>query len=457
MQLNLNLKILLLVQGVILLCLVVGGLAQRMVIGGDVENTYTTLVAEKNELLSSSFSGAIKWNKPEKIQKLIDDYNAQTTGAHILSLIVLDASGKEMFKLDDGGFVDEEVREIKSHMNEIRSGEALAVPIHGGQRIYLQPVIVGDQFVGTAAFVWDNKALRHIFSQIWLNIALVTLGVVLAVTAVVLPAMWIMLGKPINVLLDIIKKLMEDELDLEVPYTQRHDEIGSFAQALRMYQEKSRAIQVMQEEQRATEERAKQERENMVQNLAEEFEADVNSSVAQVFSASEEISKAVTDIADHVNISAGITREAVDKSNSSSETVGKLSQASEKIQDVVSLIRDIAEQTNLLALNAAIEAARAGDAGRGFAVVADEVKKLSGQTNKAVDEIADQVAFMLASTGDTVESLSGISEIIGKANDATNSISATVEEQRQMSQVTLDQFQRLNASVESFLTKLRRS
>ncbi len=152
--------------------------------------------------------------------------------------------------------------------------------------------------------------------------------------------------------------------------------------------------------------------------------------VAAVAGTTRELSSSIGVLDESVRKAAAMAGEAVQETSGTEEDISRLSEASDKIGDVLNLIRDIAEQTNLLALNATIEAARAGEAGKGFAVVAGEVKNLAGQTARATEDIARQISAMQQVTSAVVAAMERIGDHVRRVDEIAMTMAAAVSQQK---------------------------
>ncbi len=79
-----------------------------------------------------------------------------------------------------------------------------------------------------------------------------------------------------------------------------------------------------------------------------------------------------------------------------------LGERSQRISEVLNLIKDIAGEIHLLAVNAAIESAAAGEHGKRFAVVASEVRRLAERTRESAEEIKGIVGEIQSATNTSV-------------------------------------------------------
>ena len=298
----------------------------------------------------------------------------------------------------------------------------------------------------------------------------VLLGVAVGVAVTVVYLTNRSIVPPILNMVGAMGKLAGGDHSVEIPATDKKDEIGLMARAVVVFKENMiKAKELAAKEAEALKERMA--RANRVNDLTESFDADMSAvlrsvasastelqatasqmtataeetssqatavsaateeasaNVQTVAAASEELASSVTEISRQVAQSANIAQKAVVEAERTNATVQGLQKDAGAIGDVVKLINEIASQTNLLALNATIEAARAGEAGRGFAVVAAEVKNLAEQTAKATDQIGTQVASIQASSAQAVSAIEGIGQTINQMNEIASAIASAVEEQ----------------------------
>jgi methyl-accepting chemotaxis protein len=292
-------------------------------------------------------------------------------------------------------------------------------------------------------------------------LALVVIGIVIIARSI---------ARPLSTITATIKQVADGAENVAVPHTDRADEIGALARAIRIFQEamernRNLAAQVSQQSS------SREERARHIEKAVEEFREAIGAvmrgltdnasvmretaqtitrvtsnasnragtaasateqashNVSAVASAAEELSASVEEIGRQVRQSAGAVEQTGQRTERSIAEIESLAAATQRIDGVLHLIQAIAEQTNLLALNATIEAARAGEAGRGFAVVAHEVKALAGQTAKATAEISENVNLIQSSTPNAVEAVREIGGAVREINEVTSNIAGAIGQQ----------------------------
>ncbi|WP_223274748.1 methyl-accepting chemotaxis protein [Tateyamaria sp. syn59] len=180
------------------------------------------------ELLAMQMGGSIKFDNEVAIREIANSV-LSAAEPEARAVFVTGPDGEVMYATSLGADASLDPRAIAREV--IETGQAVR---SADGMIVAYPVFFGsDQgMAGTVVTTWDDARIISLLGQNQMSAVAVATGVFLVTMAFVIVYAWYDVSRPLNRIASVMKSMSRKRYDIDVPGTQRGDEIGNIARRL---------------------------------------------------------------------------------------------------------------------------------------------------------------------------------------------------------------------------------
>ena len=154
------------------------------------------------------------------------------------------------------------------------------------------------------------------------------------------------LTKPLADLTSTMKSLADNKLDVDVPYSGVHSEIGNIAGSVQVFKKNALDKIEMERAAKLAEERSRQARKEEMEQLAKDFETRVRSIVVAVSNSSETLSGMANQMAGFLGKSTSTAQEVSESASVTSQNMQSVAAAAEEMAVTIQEISSQIQRTN---------------------------------------------------------------------------------------------------------------
>ena len=350
-------------------------------------------------LMANEMAPALHLGDGRIIGKKVKAFVA-TSEENLILLKAYDLEANEVYEIRNQENTQNVKQILKKNLDDLSEGESFIQEFENSIIIFKPAMLPGEEVGGFISVLWSKHQLQELEWELLITALLTMLAVVVIGSLLTIIVIHRLITKPVSEMVMMIDQGSREIADANNNLSVRtHRQSSSLVETAASMEEMSSIVENNADEAKKAS--------NIVRNARGTVDSSRESLLEAVGRTIETNERTLADL------QTTNTRVV--------EAMAAITQSSQKISGIITLINDIAFQTNLLALNASVEAARAGEHGKGFAVVATEVRKLSHRSAKASSEIGKLIESSL-------ENINNGKDFVEKSDEALGSMKKETEE-----------------------------